>query len=328
MRLLVTGGLGFIGSNFIRRLLRETSDAEVVNLDKMTYAGNPANLRDVEHDRRYAFVRGDIADAAVVKKAIRDCEGVVNFAAESHVDRSIEDPASFLRTDVLGTHVLLEAARAGDVGRFLQVSTDEVYGSIEDGSFTESSPLDPSSPYSATKAAADLLVGAYVRTYGLDAVITRSSNNFGPYQHPEKLIPRLVTNALREIGLPIYGDGMNVRDWLYVEDHCAAIAVVLERGERGRAYNVGGDNERPNLDIAKRILALTGKPETLLRFVADRPGHDRRYSVDSSRVRALGWRPAASFDEALAGTVDWYLRHRAWWEPLVIDHAPRPGGRR
>ncbi|HOT23350.1 MAG TPA: dTDP-glucose 4,6-dehydratase [Thermoleophilia bacterium] len=316
MRIVVTGGAGFIGSNFVRHLLRAHEDVEVVNLDKLTYAGNLENLRDVESDPRYTFVRGDICDAGVVRSALAGADAVVNFAAETHVDRSISDPQDFIRTDVLGTHTLLEAVRELGVGRYLQVSTDEVYGSIERGSFREDSVLAPSSPYSASKAGADLLVLAYHGTFATPVLITRSSNNYGPYQYPEKIVPLFVTNALDDEPLPVYGDGRNVRDWLYVEDNCAAIDLVLHKGEPGHVYNVGGGNEVENLDLTRRILDLLGKDHSLVRYVPDRPGHDRRYSVDCAKLQALGWAPRTPFADGLATTVAWYRDHRTWWEPI------------
>jgi dTDP-glucose 4,6-dehydratase len=316
VRIVVTGGAGFIGSNFVRHLLRAHADVEVVNLDKLTYAGNLENLRDVEGDQRYSFVHGDICDPGIVRLALAGADAVVNFAAETHVDRSISDPQDFIRTDVLGTHTLLEAVRELGVRRYLQISTDEVYGSIDEGSFTERSDLDPSSPYSASKAGADLLVLACHRTFGTPVLITRSSNNYGPFQYPEKVIPLFISNALDDQPLPVYGDGGNVRDWLYVEDNCAAIDLVLREGEPGNVYNVGGGNEVDNLDLTRRILDLLGKDAGLIRHVTDRPGHDRRYSVDCSRLRALGWAPRTSFEEGLAATVAWYRDNRAWWERL------------
>ena len=316
MRIVVTGGAGFIGSNFVRHLLRAHADVEVVNLDKLTYAGNLENLRDVEGDRRYSFVHGDICDPGVVRSALAGADAVVNFAAETHVDRSISDPQDFIRTDVLGTHTLLEAARELGVGRYLQISTDEVYGSIDEGSFTEDSDLGPSSPYSASKAGADLLVLAYHRTFGTPVLITRSSNNYGPFQYPEKIVPLFISNALDDQPLPVYGDGRNVRDWLHVEDNCAAIDLVLREGEPGNVYNVGGGNEVENLDLTRRILELLGKDAGLVRYVTDRPAHDRRYSVDCSKLRALGWAPRTSFEDGLAATVAWYRDNRAWWERL------------
>lgn len=315
MRLLVTGCAGFIGSNFLHWLLRAERDVTVVNLDKLTYAGNPANLEGLD-PRRHHFVKGDIADKAIVAKAVEGCAGILNFAAESHVDRSIQDPEAFLRTDVVGTQTLLEAARKHDLP-FLQVSTDEVYGSIDSGSFRETDRLEPSSPYSASKAAADLLALAYRTTYGLDVRITRSSNNFGPRQYPEKFIPVLITKALRDQPLPIYGDGLNVRDWLYVEDNCEGLWTVWRKGQPGGIYNLGAGNEWPNVAIARRVLQELGKPESLLTYVKDRPGHDRRYSVDTTRIRALGWSPRHAFEPALAATVRWYREHEGWWRPLV-----------
>ncbi len=314
MRLLVTGGCGFIGSCFVRLALAR--GAEVVNLDKLTYAGNPATVAVVAGDPRYRFVHADIADAPLVEEAIAGCDGVVNFAAESHVDRSILEPEAFIRTDVVGTAVLLDAARRAGVGRFVQVSTDEVYGSIATGSFRESDPISPSSPYSASKAGGDLQVLAWHRTYGLDAVVTRGSNTFGPRQYPEKLIPLFVTNALDGEPLPVYGDGMQVRDWIHAEDHCEGIWTAMERGTAGEVYNVGGGYEAPNLEITRRILELTGRDESLVRHVADRPGHDRRYALDTAKLRALGWAPRRSFAEALADTVEWYRGRRDWWEPI------------
>jgi dTDP-glucose 4,6-dehydratase len=314
MRLLVTGGCGFIGSAFVRLALAE--GAEVVNLDKLTYAGNPANVAEVADDEGYRFVHADIADAAAVAEAVTGVDAIVNLAAESHVDRSILSPADFISTDVVGTAVLLDAARRAGVGRFVQVSTDEVYGSIPHGAFRESDPISPSSPYSASKAGGDLQVLAWHRTFGLDAVITRGSNTFGPRQYPEKLIPLFVTNALDGQPLPVYGDGMQVRDWIHVDDHCAGIWTALRRGEAGEVYNVGGGNEEPNLAITRRILELTGNDASLVRHVEDRPGHDRRYALDTSKLRALGWAPRRSFEDAVADTVAWYRDRRDWWEPI------------
>ncbi len=310
MRVLVTGGAGFIGSHFARRLAAVGED--VVVLDKLTYAGNRANLDGVEH----AFVEGDIADPEAVAEAAAGCDAIVNFAAESHVDRSILGPAEFILTDVLGAQVLLDYARAAGI-RLLQVSTDEVYGDLESGgSSVETDPLRPSSPYSASKAGGELQVLAYVRTYGVDAVVTRGANTYGPNQYPEKFLPLFVTNVLDGEPLPVYGDGRQRREWLHVDDHCAAIELVLREGRAGEAYNVGGE-ERENLAVVERILALTGADRSLVRHVADRPGHDRRYSVDSAKLRALGWAPTRSFDEGgLEETIDWYRANRAWWEPI------------
>lgn len=314
MRILVTGGCGFIGSCFVRMAVAR--GAEVVNVDKLTYAGNPANVAAVADDPAYGFVHADIADAEAVSRAMAGVEVVVNFAAESHVDRSILSPEDFIHTDVVGTAVLLDGARNAGVRRFVQVSTDEVYGSITSGSFSEDDPIQPSSPYSASKAGGDLQVLAWHRTFGVDAVITRGSNTFGPHQYPEKLIPLFVTNALDGEDLPVYGDGMQVRDWIHVEDHCEGIWTAMERGAAGEVYNVGGGNEVPNIDITRRILALTGRDEGLIRHVADRPGHDRRYSLATGKLRALGWEPRHDFDAALAGTVSWYAERRDWWEPI------------
>jgi dTDP-glucose 4,6-dehydratase len=314
VKLLVCGGAGFIGSNFVRVRLRETAD-EMVVLDKLTYAGRRENLHDVEGDARFSFQRGAIEDAAAVDRAAEGVDAIVNFAAETHVDRSIAEPDAFVTTHAQGTYVLLEAARERGL-RYLQVSTDEVYGSILEGTFTESSRLAPSSPYSATKAGADLLAASYHHTYGLPVLICRGSNNYGPYQHPEKLIPLMVLNALAGDPLPVYGDGLNVRNWLYVEDFARAIGHVLEHGEPGEVYNVGGPDECPNLEVVRRILALCDRDESLIEFVTDRPGHDRRYSLSSEKVRGLGWRPQVGFEDGLAGTVRWHRDNRWWWEPI------------
>jgi dTDP-glucose 4,6-dehydratase len=316
VKLLVTGGSGFIGSNFVRHVLASHPDDHVVNLDKLTYAGNPANLADLERDPRYTFVRGDICDAAVVREAIRGVDAVVNFAAESHVDRSLMEPDAFLKTDVYGVFTLLEAVKELRIGRFLHISTDEVYGSVERGSSRESDPVRPTNPYSASKAGGDLLALAYWQTHRVPLLITRSSNNFGPYQYPEKVIPLFVTNALEDKPLPLYGDGRNVRDWLYVLDNCAALDLVLRKGNEGEVYNIGGGHEVENVVLTRQILQLTGKPETLIKPVKDRPGHDRRYSVDSKKVRQLGWTPRHRFGDALAATIAWYREHPTWWQPL------------
>ena len=316
MKLLVTGGAGFIGAHFIRHILRTYPGDSVVNLDKLTYAGNLENLRDVEGDPRYRFVRGDICDGAAVREAMRGVDAVLNFAAESHVDRSILGADEFLKTDVLGTFTLLEAARELGIPRYVQISTDEVYGSIERGAARESAPLRPSNPYSASKAGGDLLVGAYWSTYRLPVLITRSSNNFGPNQYPEKMIPLFITNALEDRPLPLYGDGRNVRDWLYVRDNCAAIDLVLHAGVPGEVYNIGGGAEVENIVLTRQILRLLGKPESLIQPVKDRPGHDRRYALDCHKIRALGWKPAHEFGAALAETVRWYQEHEAWWRPI------------
>ncbi len=313
---LVTGGAGFIGSNFIRYLFRKYPDARVINLDKLTYAGNLDNLKDVEDNPNYRFVKGDICDEKIVEQVMPGVDVVVNFAAESHVDRSIGAPGDFIRTDMFGVFVLLEAAKRHGVKKFVQISTDEVYGSIENGSFKETDPLMPSSPYSASKAGGDRLAYSYYVTYGMPVVITRCSNNFGPYQYPEKLIPLFITNALDDKELPIYGDGLNVRDWIYVDDHCSAIDLVMREGQDGEVYNIGAGNEKTNLEITEYILEKLGKPRSLMTFVKDRPGHDRRYSLDWSKIRSLGWKPAHSFEQAMDLTIDWYARNRWWWEKL------------
>ncbi len=315
MRILVTGGAGFIGSNFVRYLLARSED-EVVVLDKLTYAGNLANLEGPASDARYRFIHGDIADAETVADAMRDVQAVVNFAAESHVDRSILDPTAFITTDVYGVYVLLEAIRDAAVDRFVHVSTDEVYGEIPAGSASEEAPLRPRSPYSASKAGGEMLVYAYHVTYRLPTIVTRGSNTFGPYQYPEKLLPVVITEALDRRPIPVYGDGRQVRDWLYVEDHCSAIDLALRRGEPGEAYNVGGGNERFNIEVIHTILDLLDRPRSLVQFVPDRPGHDLRYSLDSSKLGELGWKPSRSFDAALAETVRWYVEHESWWRDL------------
>ena len=314
--LLITGGCGFIGANFVRRVLREHPDYEVVNLDKLTYAGNPANLSDIEEDPRYRFVHGDICDAGVVDPLVAEADWVVNFAAESHVDRSILGSADFLSTNVHGTYVLLDAARRHGVERYHQVSTDEVYGSIDEGAWDEAEPLEPRNPYSATKASADLLVRAFNVSHGVPTLITRASNTIGPYQYPEKRVPLFITNAMDNLPLPVYGNGLQVRDHLYVDDHCAAIERVLHHGEPGQVYNVGGENEATGIEVAQAILRRLGKSEGLLQFVEDRAGHDLRYALDSSRIRRLGWSPAVSVEEAMDRTVQWYVDHESWWREI------------
>lgn len=327
MRILVTGGCGFIGSNFIRYLLEHYKPAFVTNLDALTYAGNLDNLAGVaeESGEHYEFFKADIADAGAVDALMRKHQyfAVVNFAAESHVDRSIESPENFIHTNVLGTSVLLECARRHRVKRFIQVSTDEVYGSLgETGKFTETSPIQPSSPYSASKASADLLALACHHTYGQEVVVTRCSNNYGPYQFPEKLIPLMVTNAMRDIPLPVYGDGLNVRDWIHVTDHCAAIVAVLLQGKPGEVYNIGADAELRNIDVVKLILQHLGKPESLINYVKDRLGHDRRYAIDGTKIATeLGWKPLRRPEEGIRQTIDWYLNNKGWWENLLAKHA-------
>lgn len=315
-RILVTGGAGFIGSNFVRWILAHRPSVEVVNLDLLTYAGRLENLADLARNPRYRFLQGDVLEPRVVGEAIGGCQAVVHFAAETHVDRSIADASGFLRTNVLGTHRLLEAARAAQVKLFLYISTDEVYGSLLDGAAHEESPLHPNSPYAASKAAADHLIQAYGVTYGLPFLIVRASNNLGPYQFPEKFIPLMITNALGGEPLPLYGDGLYVREWLFVEDFCQAIDLVLERGRLGEIYNVGSGNHRTNLRVAEEILEALGKPRSLIRRVTDRPGHDRRYAVDSQKVRDLGWGARHDFQEALAKTIRWYQSNETWWRPL------------
>jgi dTDP-glucose 4,6-dehydratase len=314
--LLVTGGAGFIGSNYVHWVLRERPDVEITNYDLLTYAGNLENLRDVDEGNRYRFVNGDLCDSALLDEVVPGHDAIVNFAAESHVDRSIDWAAEFVRTNMLGTNALLDAARRHKTPRYLQVSTDETYGSIDVGSFNEEDRLDPSSPYSASKAGGDLLVRSYHRTYDMPVLITRGSNTFGPYQYPEKVIPLFVTNLLEDKTVPLYGDGMNVRDWIHVEDHVSGIHAVLEKGEVGQIYNVAAGNELTNVELTKALCDLLGKPHALITPVADRPGHDRRYSVDTTRLRALGWTPQWSFDDALQATVEWYRENRWWWEPI------------
>ena len=316
MKLLVTGGSGFIGSNFVRHVLATHPEDSVVNLDKLTYAGNPANLADLADNPRYTFVQGDVCDAKVVRDVMAGVDAVVSMAAETHVDRSLMEPDAFLRTDVFGVFTLLEAVRELRIPRFLHISTDEVYGSVPEGSSRETDPVRPRNPYSASKAGGDLLIGAYWATYKLPVLITRSSNNFGPYQYPEKVIPLFITNALDDLPLPLYGDGRNVRDWLYVLDNCRGIDTVLRRGQEGEVYNIGGGHEVENIELTRDILRLTGKPESLITPVADRLGHDRRYSLDSSKTQALGWAPAHRFADALAETVRWYRERETWWRPL------------
>ncbi len=314
-KLLITGGAGFIGANFVRYILERYPDYRIWNLDKLTYAGNLENLAGLEHESRHNFVHGDIADEKVVEEILKKgVDAVVHFAAESHVDRSILQSSEFIRTNVVGTLGLMESCRKNRVARFIQISTDEVYGSLgPSGAFTELSPIAPNSPYAASKASADLLVRSYCRTHGFPGIVTRCSNNYGPYQFPEKLIPLLISNALENLPLPLYGDGMNIRDWIYVRDHCAAVDAVLHHGKNGEVYNVGARQEVPNLDIARRILKALGKEESLITFVEDRPGHDRRYAIDSSKLETqLGWRPRIEFDSGLRETIEWYLRNSAW----------------
>lgn len=317
MKILVTGGAGFIGSNFIRYMLNKYPDYSIINFDKLTYAGNLENLSDVEKNPNYSFIQGDICDPIAVEKAIAGIDAIINFAAESHVDRSIISAGSFVQTDVYGTYVLLEAVKRHKISEFLHISTDEVYGSIQEGSFTETSTLAPNSPYAASKAGGDLLVRAYLKTHGLPVLITRASNNYGPYQYPEKFIPLFITNALLGKDLPLYGDGKNVRDWLHVDDHCSGIDVVFHKGKLGEVYNIGGGNERENIQIVDIILKELRKSKEIVKFVEDRLGHDRRYSLNIEKIRReLGWTPKSKFDEALIKTIRWYRDNELWWRRL------------
>ena len=316
MKLLVTGGAGFIGSNFVLYMLQQHPDYEIINVDSLTYAGNLENLKSIEQNPKHTFVKADITDGQAIEQLMQqDIDVVVNFAAESHVDRSILEPEIFVKTNVLGTQVLLDAAKKYNVSKFVQVSTDEVYGSLgTTGLFTEETPLAPNSPYSASKAGGDLLVRAYHETFGLPVNITRCSNNYGPYQFPEKLIPLMISHALSDKALPVYGDGLNVRDWLYVEDHCSAIDLVIHQGRIGEVYNIGGNNERTNVHIVETILAELGKPKSLITYVQDRPGHDRRYGIDPTKMmQELGWRPKHSFETGIKETIEWYLNNKDWW---------------
>lgn len=316
-RLLVTGGAGFIGSNFIRHILNKYDDYHVVNLDNLTYCGNLGNLKDIEKNKRYKFIKGDIADLKTVENAAKDCDYIINFAAETHVDRSIKNPSVFVKTNVFGTYTLLEAAKKLGAGLIVHISTDEVYGSIIKGSSKETDPLEPNSPYSASKAGADLLARSYFVTYGLPVIITRSSNNFGPCQYPEKVIPLFITNLLQGKKVPLYADGMNVRDWLYVLDNCEAIDLILRKGKAGEIYNIAGDAEITNLELTYNILEMLGKDKRSIEYVKDRPGHDKRYSLDITKLRALGWHPSHNFKEALETTIDWYRDNKLWWTNIL-----------
>jgi dTDP-glucose 4,6-dehydratase len=321
MKLLVTGGLGFIGSNFCRHMLAKHPDYELINVDKIGIGANPANLHDIENDKRYTFIKGDICNPQLMNRLIHQVDAVVNIAAETHVDRSISDPNVFMQNNTLGTFTILEAIRRHNhKARLMQVSTDEVYGEALEGSFTETDPPKPSNPYSASKAAADMFVLSYYKTFGLNVSITRCTNNFGPYQLPEKLIPKTVIRALRDLPIPVYGTGKNIRDWIYVQDHCSAIDTVLEKGSPGEIYNVSAGNEVPNIDIVKKIIKQLGKPESLINFVEDRPGHDTRYSLDSTKTQnALGWKPTCDFEKQLESTVKWYLENEHWWTPFATE---------
>ncbi len=318
MKILVTGCSGFIGSNFIRRILKNYPDYKITNLDCLTYAGNPENLKDIENNPGYKFVHGRIEDASLVKGLMKGIDCVVNFAAESHVDRSILNAQPFLMTNVIGVNTMLEAARSASVRRFIHISTDEVYGALGDkGKFTEETPLSPNSPYSASKASGDLIVRAYYETYGFPAIIIRPSNNYGPYQFPEKLIPLAITNLIEDKPVPVYGKGANIRDWLFVEDCCSAIDLVLHKGKAGEIYNIGGDGEKRNIDILTMILELMGKDKSSIQHVADRPGHDYRYAIDYSKIeKSLGWKPSLKIEDGLKTTVKWYIDNPQWWKPL------------
>ncbi len=321
MKILVTGGLGFIGSNFCRHMLTKTLDDEVVNIDKVGPGANPASLKDLKNETRYEFIRGNICNSELLNETIGTVDAVVNIAAETHVDRSIANPSLFVQSNTLGLFTVLEAVRKhNDEARLVQVSTDEIYGDIAEGSFKENDPLKPSNPYSASKAAGDMFAVAYSRTYDLNITVTRCTNNYGPYQFPEKLIPKSVIRALKNLEIPVYGSGNNVRDWIHVQDHCKAIELALKEGKRGEIYNVSTGNELPNIKIVKRILELLDKPEDLIHFVEDRPGHDQRYSLDSTKIRSeLKWKPEFSIEEGLKITVDWYVANEWWWKPLATD---------
>ncbi len=321
MKVLVTGGLGFIGSNFCRHLLAKYPDYELINVDKMGIGANPASLHDIENDKRYTFIKGDICNPQLMNRLVHQVDAVVNIAAETHVDRSISDPNVFLQNNTIGTFTVLEAIRKHNhKARLLQVSTDEVYGEALEGSFTENTPPKPSNPYSASKAAADMFVLSYHKTFGLNVSITRCTNNFGPYQLPEKLIPKTVIRAIRDLPIPIYGKGTNIRDWIYVVDHCDAISTVLEKGKPGEIYNVSAGNEVTNIEIVKKIIAQLKKPESLITFVEDRPGHDARYSLDSTKTRKeLGWKPKFNFEKSIESTVEWYLENEHWWTPFATE---------
>jgi len=318
MKILVTGGAGFIGSDFIRYMLGAHPDYNIVNLDSLTYAGNLNNLKDCDTSQRYTFVHGDICNSTLVHSVMEryGIDTVVHFAAESHVDRSIADASIFVKTNVLGTYTLLEASKLQKVRRFIHISTDEVYGNIQEGSFRETDILSPSSPYSSSKAGSDLLALSYFTTYNLPVIVTRCTNNFGPYQYPEKLIPLFVTNLIDGQKVPVYGTGKNIRDWIHVNDHCRAVDLLLDKGNSGEIYNIGGENEKTNLEITEKILALLKKDDSMIEYVEDRPGHDFRYSLNCSKIRALGWKPSQSFEEGLIDTVRWYIQNEWWWRPL------------
>jgi len=326
MKLLVTGGMGFIGSNFVRHMLSTNKDVELINLDDISMGANPANLKDLKKDRRYKFIKGNIADMKLVSKLIKKVDAIINCAAQTHVDRSIANPQPFMESNAIGTYSILEAARRSNpAARIVHVSTDEIYGDIPEGSFKEVDRLKPSNPYAATKSAADMFALAYHRTYGLNVTVTRCTNNFGPYQHPEKLIPKTIIRAISNLPIPVYGKGNQVRDWIYVKDHCDALAQIMEKGKPGEIYNISAGNEMPNLKVVESILNLMEKPRSLIEFVDDRPGHDVRYSLDSTKIRTqIGWKPKHNFNEALESTVHWYMNNEWWWKPLATDKILHP----
>jgi len=317
-KILITGGAGFIGSNFLRYMINKYQNYEITNLDALTYCGNLENLREIEDNTNYTFIKGYITNKELVNQITKNMDYIINFAAETHVDRSINDPSIFIKSNIMGTQVLLESAKENNVKKFLQISTDEVYGTLgKNGYFQEDTPLSPNSPYSASKAGADLMVRAYHKTYKLPVNITRCSNNYGPYQYPEKLIPLMIYNALDDKELPVYGDGLNVRDWLHVYDHCTAIDLVLHKGRDGEIYNIGGNNEKKNIEIVKLILENLNKPESLIKYVEDRPGHDRRYAIDSTKIRKeLGWKPKYTFEKGIVETIKWYCENKKWWTKI------------
>lgn len=317
MQILVTGGAGFIGSNFIRYMMNKYPPYKIVNLDKLTYCGNLNNLLDVEKNPNYRFIKGDVCNKSDVKEAIKDCDTIVHFAAETHVDKSIVDPDTFIKTDVFGTYTLLQEALEHKIKKFVHISTDEVYGSVEKGSSKENDELKPRNPYAASKASAELLAYSFFATYGLPVVITRSSNNYGPYQYPEKIVPLFTINALQDKKLPLYGDGLNKRDWLYVMDNCKAIDLILHKGKNGEIYNIGGNNEKTNLEVTKIILSTLNKSDSLIEYVKDRPGHDKRYFLSNAKINKLGWKPEANFEQTMKETILWYKNNEWWWKPLI-----------
>lgn len=316
LKILITGGAGFIGSNFIHYILNQYPNHTIINIDKLTYAGNYDNIADLENNPNHIFIKGDICDKELVNNAMKNVDLVVHFAAETHVDRSIMEAGAFLHTDVIGTFILLEAAKQKNIKLFVQISTDEVYGSVEKGYCTEDAPLMPSNPYSASKAAADRLAYSYYKTYNLPVIITRCSNNYGPYQHPEKLIPLFITNAIENLSLPLYGDGLNIRDWIYVRDHCSALELIINKGTVGEVYNIASHHFKTNIEITKLLLRYLRKPESLIKFVKDRPGHDRKYSISNDKIKKLGWKPKTSFTNGIKKTIQWYLSNQDWWKKI------------